>query len=62
MPGWYMYICAQLTLLLVPAFLPLPAKVTSTEPPMICAATDHVLLGAAAQLMDTPDPHAVSCF
>lgn len=49
--------CA-LTLLLVPAFLPLAANVTSTEPLLTSVANNHVLLGTATQLMDTPKPHA----
>lgn len=53
-----MLVYVQLTLLLAPAFLPLPAKVTSTALLLMLPANAHVLLGAAAQLMDTPEPHA----
>ena len=45
---------AKLTLLLVPAFLPLAAKVTSTDPPLLSPADGHVLLATPVQLMETP--------
>lgn len=45
----------KLTFLLVPAFLPLAAKVTSAEPAVrLSSAGGQLLLCAATQLMETP--------
>jgi len=44
----------QLTVLLVPAFLPLAAKVTSAVPLLFFSATPQAELGKPTQLMDTP--------
>lgn len=52
---------AKLTLLLVPAFLPLAARVTSADP-LLPPANGHALLATPVQLMETPVAFQVPCF